>query len=196
MESFPRRIVAERSQQERQPEKVPQGEVLGFDDIASVETVKGSVYRYLPDGTTQRYKKVEGKEYDAQSALVYVPDYTWFKAHAPKHLLDRLGDNEAIYTERLLEYVQNPRKDGKKVYIVDGTGRKIETNKEIKETKGTIYLAFLSGDATEFTIPVSHVPKIGFMTFDTRTYADANTGERMRERHLGNRVAKIVRKSE
>lgn len=160
-----------------------------------METARGSVYQYLPDGTTQRYKEVEGKKYDPQSALVYVPNYSWFKKHAPLHVLKRLGDNEAIYIERLLEYVQNPRKEGKKVYIVNQAGKKIETNEEIQQTQGPVYIAFLSGDVVEFTIPVSHVPKMGFMTFDTRTYIDEKTKERMRERHLGNPVVKIVRKT-
>jgi len=169
---------------------------LSFDDISEVETAKGSAYRYLPDGTTQRFKKVEGKTYEQQSALVYVPDYNWIKANAPEQVLKQLGENELIYHEILLDYVQNPRKDGRKVYIIDKTGKKIETNEEIKNSDGPVYLAFISdGSKADFTIPVSYTPKLGWMAFDTRRYVDEETGESMRERHLGNAVVKITTKN-
>ena len=178
------------------PETFSQNENIKFEDIALVETRMGSTYRYLPDGTTQRFKLVEGKEYGPQTALVYVPDYAWLKQHAPPHLLEKLGKYEMIYEQTLLRYIQNPLKDGKKVYIVDSTGKKIETNKEIQEAEGQIYLSFLTDDTVEFSLPVFHTPKIGFKTFDTRRYIDEETGEYMRERHLGNAVVKIVRKEE
>lgn len=178
------------------PESNAQNQKLAFEDIDMVETAKGSSYRYLPDGTTQRFKKVEGKEYPPHAALVYVPNFAWIKQHATPEMLEKIGQNEALYVENLLGYVQNPHKDGSKVYIVDETGKKIETNQEIQATKGCIYLVFLKGETgvPDFTIPVSHTPKLGFMTFDTRIYEDEETGERMRERHLGNEVIRIVRK--
>lgn len=165
-----------------------------WNDIVEVETAKGSTYRYLPNGTTQRYKKVENKEYEPQAALVYMPDYAWVKQNAPAHILDRLGENELTYIEILLEYVQNPHKEKKKVYIVDSNGNKIETNQAVWTTEGPIYVAFLTNGTVDFSIPVSKKPKIGFMTFDTRVYRDEKTGERMRERHLGNKVVKITLK--
>lgn len=166
-----------------------------LSDVESVETAKGSTYRYLPDGSTQRFKKVENREYKAQSALVYVPDYEWVKRNAPPEVLEKLGDNEHAYSQILLEYVQNPLKsEDKKVYIVDKNGRKIETNQEIEVAEKPIFLTFLSKGVTDFSIPVFHKPKVGFSTFDTRVYIDEKTGERMRERHLGNKVVKITLK--
>ncbi len=173
---------------------VGESENFAWDDIEMVETGMGSTYRYLPDGTTQRFKKVEGKEYDPQAALVYVPDFEWIKKNASPEMLKKVGEEDYIYEQRLLEYVQNPRKDGRKVYIVDAAGRRIETNEEIKGAGGKIYLAFLRGDKTDFFIPVSHKPKLGFYTFDTRHYTDEETAEEMRERHLGNQVVKIILK--
>lgn len=168
--------------------------LLAWNDIAEVETAKGSVYRYLPDGTTQRFKKVEGRDYEPQSALVYVPDYAWVLEHAPAHILERIGENEVIYTQILLEYIQNPRKEEKKVYITDSTGKVIETNQEIWTATGQVYLQFLTKGVTDFSIPVSCKPKIGFSTFDTRKYKDEKTNEWMRQRHLGNKVVKITLK--
>lgn len=173
-------------------ESAPRTESLEVEKVDSVVTAKGSTYRYLPDGTTQRFKEVEGREYPPQSALVYVPNYEWVKKHAPKDVFEKLGENEAIYTETLLEYVQNPRKDGRKVYIVDRSGKVIETNAEIRNAEGPVFLNFLKDGKPEFAIPVSHTPKLGFLTFDTRRYVDPQTGEAMRERHLGNAVIKII----
>ncbi len=178
-------------------EKVAESqEDFDWDDVEMVETGKGSTYRYLPDGTTQRFKKVEGRDYDPQAALVYVPPFEWVKQRATPEQLEKIGKEDYIYENNLLTYVQNPRKDGRKVYIVDATGKHIETNEEIKNAEGQIYLAFLKDGKTDFFVPVSHKPVVGFYTFDTRTYDDEKTGEHMRERHLGNQVAKIVLKKD
>lgn len=177
------------------PEQITEQEKpLTLDDIESVETAKGSTYRYLSDGTTQRFKKVEGREYEPQTALVYVPDYAWVQTNAPREVLEKLGENEAMYTETLLEYVQNPRNSDNGAYIIDGAGSIIETNAEITEAEGPLYLALTKGKRAEFQIPVSRIPKMGYMTFDTRRYIDETTGESMRERHLGNAVTKIIRR--
>lgn len=171
---------------------------VAWQDLDVIETAKGSTYRYLPDGRTQRFKKVEGREYEPQTALVYVPDFEWVKKNAPTHVLEKF-ENRAMYEEVLLEYVRNPHKDGRATYIVDAKGKYVETNKEIWEIKqsgGQIYLAFSKHNHADFLIPVSHKPLLGWMTFDTRTYDDEETGERMRERHLGNPVVKITLKQD
>jgi hypothetical protein len=169
-------------------------ENFSWDDIEEVETARGSTYRYLPDGTTRRFKKVEGREYEAQAALVYVPPFEWVKQRATPEMLKKIGEEDYVYEDNLLTYVQNPRKDGRKVYIVDATGKRIETNEEIKNAEGQVYLAFLKDGKTDFFIPVSHKPVVGFSTFDTRSYVDEETGEDMRERHLGNQVVRITLK--
>lgn len=156
--------------------------------ITSVETANASVYTYLPNGMTQRFKTVEGKEYGPQAVLVYVPDYVWIVNNAPAEILRKLGDREAEYEKIILEYVHAPRK---KVYVVDANGRKLESNEEVLKTDGPIFLALMSGDTVDIAIPVSPEPKLGFSTFDTRKYRDEKTGKIVRESHLGNKVVRI-----
>jgi hypothetical protein len=162
-------------------------------DVESVVTAKGSTYSYLPDGTTQRIKKVEGKEYPPQSALVYVPDYEWVKKNfRPDKLETIFGDNPGTYVETLVGYIQG--KD-KKCYLVDQEGNKLETNQELRDSKGPIFLTFGDEQNTDFMIPVTVDPTVGYMTYDSRKYKDNETGEYKRERHLGNPVIKIIAKN-
>ncbi|VVB61402.1 Uncharacterised protein [uncultured archaeon] len=158
-------------------------------EIDFVETAKGSVYKYLPDGRTQRFKKAENKMKEPQDALVFVPPYDWVWKSAPKELIanNAFGENELIYDEILLSYVQG---EGKKNYIVDRNGRKLETNKQIAQTNGDVYLTFGDAKKVDFYIPVSKAPKLGWCTYDTRKYM--NGAQTMRERHLGNKVVKIA----
>ena len=102
----------------------PQSEKLQFGDIAEVRTEKGSIYRYLENGKTKRFKAAENKQYEEQDALVYVPDFAWVSKYAPPGTRERLGENETIYVDILLEYVQNPRKDGKKYVLLTKRARK------------------------------------------------------------------------
>ncbi len=166
--------------------------VYDLDDIAGVQTAKGSSYKYLEDGSTQRFKKVENKNYEPQSALVYIPDFNYIKNHVSQEELIKLGDNKGVYEQNLLEYVQG---DNKKCYLVNKSGKKIETNQEILEEKGNVYIAFGDENKSDFFIPVSVIPKIGFYTYDFRKYKDEEKGI-MRERHMGNQVVKIIRKGE
>lgn len=172
-------------------EVVKDGEKVDAQDVDTVVTAKGSQYKYLPDGRTQRFKQVENRYYEPQFALVYVPSYTWVQKNAPANMMDVLGDNETIYDQIMLEYVQG---DGKKCYIVDGKGNKLETNQQIRETQGSIFLTFGTPDKVDFFIPVSPNPIIGFQTFDTRKYVDSSTNQLLRECHLGNKVVRIIKK--
>jgi hypothetical protein len=152
-------------------------------------TEKGSEYKFLPDGRTQRFKKIEGKQYEPQDALVFVPDFEWVKKNAPEKILKLLGENKAQYEQTLLSYVQGK---GKKIYIIDKTGKKLEKNKDILAAEGQVFLTFGDKDKVDFSIPVAKEPKIGFYTFDTRKYKEGD--EYKRERHLGNRIIEIVEK--
>lgn len=158
-------------------------------EIECVITAKGSVYNYLPDGTTQRFKKAENKEYEPQAAIVFVPDYETIKKIAPKDLdvESVFGENDAQYNQILLEKNQTK---GSKNYIVNAQGKKLETNEAIQAENGPIFLTFGSEDKVDFFIPVSKEPKIGYYTFDTRKYTNEN-GEFLRERHIGNKVTEI-----
>ena len=98
----------------------------------------------------------------------------------------------------MLNYVQNPSGD-KRALLVDDKNNRMYSNSEIKnilEEGGHIFLScFLKGgNKVDFTIPVSHTPKLGYTTFDTRTYNSPGIGGAMYERHLGNEVIEILLK--
>jgi hypothetical protein len=158
--------------------------------IDSIKTSRGSNYFYLPDGTTKRYKTAEQKEYEPQSAIVFVPDYQTIKKSAPSSFNVNLilGENETQYIQTLLERVQHK---GSRNYIVNIDGKKIESNEAIQQEEGQIFLTFGTKDKIDFYLPVSKVPKIGYYTFDTKKYYDAKEGVWKRERHLGNSVLEI-----
>lgn len=158
--------------------------------VESVVTAKGSVYNYLEDGTTQRFKTTENKHYEPQSALVFVPDYETLKRIAPNDFdIEKvLGENQIQSDQRMLEYT---RGKGFKNYIVNAEGKKLETNQEINNEQGPIFLTFGNKNHVDFAIPVSRKPKLGFKTFDTRKYKDQESGETKRESHLGNPVIEI-----
>lgn len=171
---------------ERSPDRLP------VDEVEAVMTARGSVYSYLPDGTTQRTKKTEGKEYSPQTALVYVPGYEWVKRNfRPDKLETTFGDNSGTYVETLVGYVQG--KD-KKCYLVNREGKKLETNAELRAVEGSIFLTFGDEEKVDFMIPVTVDPTVGYMTYDSRKYRNEETGEMEREKHLGNPVVKIIPK--
>lgn len=166
------------------PDKI---QTLEQKKITSIETAKGSIYKYLQDGRTQRFKKVEDKEYEPQDVIVFIPDWESLLTVAPKEFLDRFDNNGMEYKQTLLEYAQK-----KKIYIVDESGKKLSSNNE-KELTNKIIAAFCEkgSDKADFTIPVSGNPKEGFYTYDTRKYYDEKNKTWMREQHMGNKVVKI-----
>lgn len=183
LESSPRKI--QESLDETKPEN------LSYKDVSSVVTQKGSVYKYLPDGRTQRYQTAKKELHEPQNALVYIPDWDWVKEYVrDESYLEKLGENSAQYNQNILRYVQT---SGKKAYIVNSEGKKLETNEDIKSEESQVYLVFLERNAEEIdiSVPVSHIPKQGFKTFDTRKYRDEETGEMMRTMHIGNSVKEI-----
>jgi len=87
----------------------------------------------------------------------------------------------------MLEYVQGK---GKKNFIVDSSGRKLEANAEIEAVDGPVFLTFGAGDKVDFFIPVTIKPRLGWYIFDTRKYKEGD--EYKREVHLGNKVVEII----
>ena len=100
------------------------------------------------------------------------------------------GESEFQYFHLLLSYAQGK---GKIMQIVDATGRKLQTNEDISALQGRPFLACGEGNKADFLIPVSREPIVGWSTFDTRTYIQED-GKPMLERHLGNKVTRIVKK--
>ncbi len=165
-------------------------------NVDRVITAKGSEYHYLPNGQTQRFKKVEGKWYEPQDLLVYVPDFEWVQKSCPAEWKNRFGENKIQYEQMLLEYVHNPGNGNKKAVIVDDKGNRIETNREAyaASTKGKVLFAMLENEKAVLYVPVSVTPKLGLSTFDCRTYQ--KNGQWMRSKHLGNKVVEIIYKKQ
>jgi len=88
----------------------------------SFETAKGSVYRYLPDGRTQRYKKAEGKEYEPQDVVVFIPDWNTLSKVASKEFLASFDNNPLEYEQTVIGYTHTR----KKIYVVDQDGKKTD----------------------------------------------------------------------
>ena len=167
----------------------------GSGEIDSVVTARGSVYKYLPDGRTQRYKKVTGELNDPQDILVFVPDYEWVKKNAPERgdpsrFNAIYGDNKTEYDQKQLEYRHF---DGRTIDIIDKNGKIMKSNKEIAATKGNVFVAFIDKRGgrkkVDYMIPVFRKPVIGFNTYDTRIFTE--NGELMKEYHIGNKVTQI-----
>jgi hypothetical protein len=163
-----------------------------LEDIDHIETSHGSIYKYLPDGRTQRFKTATGILNEPADAMVFIPHYKWIEENAPEHALNRLGSNEQEYSRLLISYIIIP---GKKVHIV-GAGKEnkvLEKNREISDYVGQIGLAFGDAYNTDFCLPVARLPKIGFLTYDT-TLFQKNNGW-IRSKHIGHEVIKISLKS-
>lgn len=177
--SVPPEMSHEPTPESRESERVPR----------EIVTAQGSVYRYLPDGRTQRFKTVEGKEYAPMDLLVFVPGFDWVKRNAPPHILRRF-DNELQYEQDILGGVQLP---GHKSYIVDATGKRLETNADVRAAAktGPIFYAYGIVGQPFTAIPVSPKPIVGFHAYDSMCGPEQPDGTHYRERHLGNKVVEI-----
>lgn len=157
-------------------------------EVDFIETAKGSKYKYLPDGRTQRFKKTEGKNYEPQDILLFIPDWETIQKIAPKDLIKRgiFGENDVQYDQELLNYLHKGR-----ISIVNKEGDVLKTKRKINDEKGTIFLAFQEKgkDIADFVIPVSRMPQLGYYAFDRRNYKKDD--EDMTERHIGHQVIKI-----
>lgn len=89
-------------------------EKIDWTDIEKVTTAKGSSYKYLDDGRTQRFKKVEGKQYEPQDILVFIPSYEWIIKNNPKGALEKIMgegiDNKIKFEQEILSYIQGSKK--------------------------------------------------------------------------------------
>lgn len=183
-------LIAETTPQQKKRAAKIETAVEEEKEIDHIVTAKGSVYTYLPDGTTQRYKKVENKDYEPQSALVFIPDYETLKNSAPDSfkIEETLGENELQYMQILLGYLHIQGQ----TFIMNEKKEAIYTNDDVQKAD-RVYLAFVNGTHDDFAIPVSKKPKVGFSTYDTRVYTNEEGNERV-ERHIGNKVVEIVYK--
>jgi hypothetical protein len=168
------------------------------EDIDFIETARGSTYRYLADGRTQRFKKVESKMHEPHDAIVFIPDYEHLVKIVPKEYMEKgvLGQDEADLEDTILDYTGKY----KTVRIIDSDGKILGTNKEMEQTTKQIFLAFITRDMktaennVDFYLPVSKIPELGFSPFEM-TKSQNEAGEWVRRKHLGNKVVKICLKN-
>lgn len=137
----------------------------------SFETSQGSIYKYLPDGRTQRYKTAEGKGYDPQDLTSFV----------------KFKDLEQ--EQRFLSGVQEGYRNGTKVYLIDKNGKIYNRNEEAagKDVKLAL-VNYKTGEVIE-TAKTTLTPEKGYKVFDQRRYKEGS--QEFREKHLGNEITKI-----
>lgn len=155
-----------------------------------ITTAKGSVYTYLPDGRTQRYKKTTGEIMEPMDIMVFVPAWDVIKYKIPK-VYERFFKHihtDFEYDQLILEYLHN--KD-KAIYITDENGKFLKTQEEV-DSAARVYIACVSkNDVNDgFYLPVVKDARIGFSTLDMKFWID-DKGLEMRVRHLGNKVVDI-----
>lgn len=158
--------------------------------VTRVITARGSVYEYLPDGRTQRYKKATAELNEPQDTLTFIPPWEQVKNEAIKRFPSVFSgiESQTQYEQVLLTYAQIP---GHTIRVVNREGQELKTNSDTREA-GTVFLQFIDNNNpnNNFYLPVSVDPKVGYLTFDTRKYKNQE-GETMRERHIGNAVSEI-----
>lgn len=155
-----------------------------------VITEKGSVYKYLPDGRTQRFKTATGELNEKQDILVYIPPFDLIKEQALKLFpgIFKSIKNEAQYEQLLRDYFWA---EGRTIRVIDQAGNEI-WNSEDMEKADRAYLALIDKEdsSRSFTLPLSKEPKIGYQAFDARQYKDKD-GETCHEGHIGHKVKEI-----
>jgi hypothetical protein len=154
-------------------------------------TAKGSVYTYLPDGRTQRYKAATETLEAPQDLLVFMPPWNTIETKA-KELYPEVFEgveNETQFEQLLLEYMA---KDGTKTIRPAVDGQEIYSLVDT-DLEDQVFLNFIDKvrKRVDFVLPTSREPKVDYSTFDARKYVDEETGETMRERHIGNKVVNI-----
>jgi hypothetical protein len=143
------------------------GTSFAWSQIHHVVTERGSVYRYLPNGKTQRFKTLENYLSPMKDLLVFIPN--------PGH------------AERVLDYVHD---SNTRVRVVNANGRHMKSNEDINRDGGPIYITLGRGETVDHRVPASHLPKIGYSAFDQTINSDGTT-----RLHLGHAVSKIALKT-
>lgn len=162
-----------------------------------IRTLQGSVYKYLPDGRTQRFKTATGELNEPMDTITFIPPWDVFREMMAKmphpKIIDKIFDNvggQAGYDQILLEYAQGK---GKTIRVIDERGNELGSPQNLAGAE-KVFLHFVDkvNPENSFTLPVSKDPTINYSTFDTRKYIDPKTGETMREQHIGNAVTEIA----
>ncbi len=172
------------------PERIEPSYSPEKPNVVEFKTAKGSVYRYLPDGRTQRFKAATGELEESQDVMVFIPPLEAIQNQAKKLYpeLSEVFDSPIQYNQFLLNYVHGKEKT---VRISDAKGNELGTNEEIRKA-GKVFLHFIdkTKHSSDFSLPVFNEPKIGFQTYDSRRFVGKD-GEPMKEHHIGNIVTDI-----
>lgn len=152
-------------------------------------TAKGSVYTYLPDGRTVRFKKATNEKLEPQDVCVFLPPWTEINTKAQEIYPEIFVgiENEVQFEQVILPYAQLP---GYSMKVCDKEGSELTTNADVAKAD-QIFVLFLDkkNPNKSFYLPASGEPKVGYSTFDTRVYE--KDGKKMRSTHIGNKIVGI-----
>ena len=153
-------------------------------------TAMGSIYTYLPDGRTKRFKTATNESMEAQDICVFIPPFEKIAKDAKRLMPDIFEkiQTQSQFEQLLLGHIHYK---GYTVLVVDGDRNEINSHDEFKKAQN-VFLAFIDtkNPKNSFTLPVSKDPVVGYNTFDTRFFNDAS-GVPKREVHIGNKVIEI-----
>lgn len=158
--------------------------------VIRFKTAQGSIYEYLPDGSTRRFKTAANEQHEAKDAIVFIPPWDVIQEGAKQNypkIFEHI-DSEGLFESLLIDYVHTP---GKTIRITDGQGYELSNNQEIQSADRVFILCLDKNDASSsFYLPVLRDPKIGYQTYDTSKYV-AQDGKTYRDKHVGNKVTEI-----
>ena len=158
--------------------------------VVRFKTAMGSIYEYLPDGRTQRFKTVENDRKKPMDQIVFIPPWDVIKDEARKNYpkIFQGIEGEGLYESLLLEYIHDRNKT---IRITDNKGKELSNNQEIQATEhALIFCLDKSNPENSFYLRVSKEPRVGFLTFDTSKYKGSD-GKTYRDKHIGNKVIDI-----
>jgi hypothetical protein len=156
----------------------------------SITTANGSVYSYLEDGTTQRFKSAEGEIKEPQNVLTFIPridritDWENYD-RLPEWIRD--NGNDQVMEILAADYIHNPKK---RVVLTNELNEVVRSNTDAL-TANSLLLQFVDVETnqTEFALPVSSKPEVGDTTYDARYFE--KDGKEHISSHIGSAVTDI-----
>jgi hypothetical protein len=164
--------------------------------VSKIITSMGSQYSYLPDGRSQRHKKVTGENSEPQNILLFIPSLESLRADPKTSDLSILKHNHDSFVHDLVQYYG--RDNDKEINTIDENGVYVEVDEKIRDEvrnhKRKLFLSFQTNGKPDFVLEVGVDPVLGSHTYDTRTFVNPTDGIKYTERHIGNQVTNIILK--